>query len=180
MSKMSKAIAVLGVVAGLGVAALPLSSYAAEGGYSVNDSAKVTTKVEGAISISVEVSDTVKDLNLGVLTPNGEVKSGDLKVTVGGNAANTYDLTMSATAMSTADGKASIPAGVPTQNSSAWGYKIGEGAWQPAPVSAEADVNGTSIADGGITTVTFGASAAAGQAAGDYSSTVTFVATVNN
>ena len=31
MSKMSKAIAVLGVVAGLGVAALPLSTYAALG-----------------------------------------------------------------------------------------------------------------------------------------------------
>jgi len=54
MSKMSKAIAVLGVVAGLGVAALPLSSYAADEPYSQSTSADVQVGVSGAISIEVD------------------------------------------------------------------------------------------------------------------------------
>lgn len=47
MSKMSKAIVALGVVAGLGVAAMPLSSYA------TTTTGKVQVNVDGAISVAI-------------------------------------------------------------------------------------------------------------------------------
>ena len=95
MSKMSKAIAVLGVVAGLGVAALPLSTYAApgdEGTYSQSTSVQVQTKVEGAISISTNI-DTIgagtdqKYIDLGELMPGGVTNemTDALEVTVNSN-----------------------------------------------------------------------------------------------
>lgn len=121
MSKSKKALAVLGVVAGLGVAALPLSSYAApinDGGTgdlapatgSVADSLKVKTTIEDTLSIeivgnddshTVDTAETASHVVLlsaggnttidGLLT-NGSTATGIAKVTVATNNAKGYNL----------------------------------------------------------------------------------------
>ncbi len=204
MSKMSKAIAVLGVVAGLGVAALPLSSYAADGGYSVGASTKVTTEVEGSISIAIQDASgaAAPTIDLGKLALNGAPRGGKAQIVVSSNNNGAqFDLTASATEMTatTANGTFTIPKGTPAQGTSAWGAKVfadkaAFDAWDLT--AASVDFTGFNSIDNltftsgttsgaaenqdatATTYVGFGASAAAGQEAGNYSSTVTFTASV--
>ncbi|MDL2235758.1 hypothetical protein LJC07_06375 [Christensenellaceae bacterium OttesenSCG-928-L17] len=135
--KITKVIAALGVVAGLGIAALPLSSYAAEKG-SANIS--VSVNVAGAFNVSAT--------NAGQITATagtvGETDGSTVahgSATVLSNLSGTYTFKVgtpySATADTTAlaatgytvpttnpDATKIIPAGVPANNTSAWGYKI--------------------------------------------------------
>ena len=197
MSKMSKAIAVLGVVAGLGVAALPLSSYAADN-YSQSAQAQVKVEVGGAISITTDATDGVVDL--GEMKINGVSTTKDLNVTVSSNSEIGYDLTIKSattdTSLKTADG-AEIPADANiAAGTSAWAYRLYEAdgttpaAWTAitaAPVnilSHTADAGNTGAMTGntgamtGNTKVNFGASASGTQAEGIYTGTVVFTATV--
>lgn len=190
MSKMSKAIAVLGVVAGLGVAALPLSSYAADN-YSQSAQAQVKVEVGGAISITTDATDGVVDL--GQMKINGVSTTKDLEVTVSSNSEIGYDLTIKSatneTSLKTADG-AEIPADVNVAaGTSAWAYRLYDTdgttpkAWTAitaAPVnilSHTADAGNTGAMTG-ATKVNFGASASGTQAEGIYTGTVVFTATV--
>lgn len=193
MSKMSKAIAVLGVVAGLGVAALPLSSYAADEPTNYSQSAQAQVKVEvgGAISISTDAADGVVDL--GQMKINGVSDTKDLNVTVSSNSEIGYDLTIksatSETALVTPSG-AKIPADANiAAGTSAWAYRLaGEtegtyGDWTAitaSPVnilSHTADAANTGAMTG-TTKVNFGASASGTQQEGIYTGTVVFTATV--
>ena len=179
MSKMSKAIVALGVVAGLGVAALPLSSYA------VSTQAQVQVEVGGAISISTD-ADSGK-VDLGKLTVNGVSESKDLNVTVTSNSEVGFDLTiMSATNETslTNENGATIPAGTTiAAGTSAWAYKVDDGAWTKITNSAVSINNHTVDTDntGGMsepTKITFGASANGTQQEGTYTGTVLLTATV--
>ncbi len=137
MSKMSKAIAALGVVAGLGVAALPLSTYAAPGDpdtYSQSTNAQVQVEVEGAISISSNIDTVGTDgvIKLGEIMPGSiTTETADaqaLKVTVESNADGAqFDLYMNTLeadgALTGANTGAKINGGQPTAGTSAWGYK---------------------------------------------------------
>lgn len=138
MSKMSKAIAALGVVAGLGVAALPLSTYAAipsgDSIYKTSTSAQVEVIVEGAISISSNIDEVGTDgvIKLGEIMPGSittETANAEaLKVTVESNTNGAqFDLYMNTLeadgALTGANTGAKINGGRPTAGTSAWGYK---------------------------------------------------------
>mgnify|MGYP001044685215 FL=1 len=195
MSKMSKAIAVLGVVAGLGVAALPLSSYAADEPYSQSASADVQVEVGGAISISTDATDGKVDLE--EMTLNNVSTTKDLKVTVSSNSEVGYGLTIKAlTANAEGNGVLTNENGDTISSSaniaggtSAWGYRLanaeaegGYGAWT-AVTGAPEEIHAHTAAAGDaemedVTTVNFGASANSTQQQGTYKGTVVFTATV--
>ena len=198
MSKMSKAIAVLGVVAGLGVAALPLSSYA----YDVPTETTVKTTVEGAISIAVDKS----TVDLGTLKLNGVAtgtNAGDneLTVTVSGNSATAYSLKISApsgNALMNSATNTSIPAiaeaaGVATLTggTNSWGYQVnGTGNWFGVPATGSKDVVSVTDSDAGwtanadkqvyTTKLAFGATAGSSLPAGEYKATVVFTASTTD
>lgn len=147
MSKMSKAIAVLGVVAGLGVAAMPLSTYAAPGDantYSQSTNAQVQVEVEGAISIATDLANG-EVVDLKKIMPGGvteEMKDADaLKVTVSSNSdgarfnlyINGLENNGTKAIMKGANTGSAIEAGVPAANTSAWGY-----AYSATPFTGEA------------------------------------------
>ena len=205
MSKMSKAIAALGVVAGLGVAALPLSSYAADGSVDAKATADVQVQVGGAISITVDNGLTgegvAKNLvDLGQIKLNGDIVAKPLKVTISTNNAVEgtglgYNLTMNTVSTNNAlinENGAELKAGIPTKGTSAWGWAKGTGmndtsltGWAvvPAAGAAGAAVNNAGSISAGNTSqdnfVYFGATASGTQAEGTYRGSVVFTATVN-
>lgn len=206
MSKMSKAIAVLGVVAGLGVAAMPLSSYAAGNVDSKNATVEVT--VGGGISLTIvdpvagqpagskaKLDLDTRTLNLGEAKLGGDIVSGSMGIKVATNDPAGYTLKMTAANLAMSGAAGNIPAGIPTVGTSAWGFKIGDGAWTALTTSGYdiySDAEGatlgqTSAGDDAenptvpavqTTDVTFGVSASATQPEGEYATTVTFTATV--
>lgn len=103
MSNMTKMIAVLGVVAGLGVAALPLSSYAAD--VTVDDPEKIEhtdgTDAEQAVGINLTIE---KLLSIDADADNVNLNSGNsytgkaLKVNVITNNSKGYKLNIAGTA----------------------------------------------------------------------------------
>ena len=148
MSKMSKAIAVLGVVAGLGVAALPLSTYAAlgdalpEDAYKKEAQAQVQVKVGGAISIATTLDNSdsdsyntdTKTVDLGELMPGGATDDANtptlyVKVTSNDQKDAKYGLYMNALDGVTDMVGTKPGARIPTDTNvapgtSAWGYKL--------------------------------------------------------
>lgn len=196
MSKIAKTIAVLGVVAGLGVAALPMSTYAAE--YSRSASAIVTTEVEGAISIATSVDATGGKVDLGKLALNSETTemTDPLAVTVTSNSAQTYSLGINAlngeTAMKGAKTGATIPAGTPAAGTSAWGYKHnGTGTMaaaysavpastSPATIKEFTPAEGATGTQNDVVDFMFKASANGTQTPDTYEATVVFTATVKD
>lgn len=206
MSKMSKAIAVLGVVAGLGVAALPLSSYAAEN-YNQSAQAQVQVEVGGAIAISVDSGNatTPSLVDLGDLKINGvTTNTTPLVVTVKSNADDgKYDLTLKSATAETAlvnENGAKIPAidGAAAKlvgGTAAWGYFVGDTADENTEYTGVTADGATLKTDQAIATsntgsdsatyknmdqtkVIFNAAAAGDQQEGVYSQTVVFTATV--
>lgn len=188
MSKMSKAIAVLGVVAGLGVAALPLSSYAASA-----TPASVTAVAEVGDSISITVaSDTVTMTNV---KANEEVNEKSTNVTIQTNAADGYSVNIkdadTELALKTTDGSGTatgIAAGVPQKGKNAWGFKA-SGATASSDVTDYVKIktsnteiaasNAPSATAGDVVTLTFGVTVDTTIAAGDYQDILTLTATTN-
>lgn len=197
MSKMTKTIAALGVVAGLGVAALPLSSYAAI----VTDSTNVTAQaiVGEAISVTADAADdTVKIENV---TANQDVAEGSTVLTIQTNNTSGYNLTIKdndAVLALTTDGTDEangIPASATlTKGNKGWGFKTST-ATEGVSVSAAAQAyraiesgtqiiasraTGASVADGDKVTLTFGVVVDSSIAAGTYSDEVVITATTNS
>lgn len=199
MSKTTKALAIMGVVAGLGVAALPMSSYAATD--TTNMGVKTTIEDYIAIETTTDGSDDTDAKNVvvdGVIN-NGEVATGTGTFNVKTNNKSGYYVQISATDVNMNNTNASlstekIPAGVPQQGTSAWGYKASADGVSNVTIKDDvyagkdyAAVTGTptTIAtgaaettnDGDDITMTFGISADAKLAAGTYKGTVTLTAT---
>lgn len=189
MSNITKAIAALGVVAGLGVAALPLSSYAAETG-----PVKVTAVVDSTISITANDN----EVNLGTVMPGGPVSTASTSVTVASTATAGYTLVVKDADENTglyttnADGSlnttagAFIATGAPAKGSTAWGVRkdntvafTGVTPYSGAGVELK-KTTGSATVDGDTTNVEFGVSVATGFAAGTYEGEVVFVATANS
>ena len=136
MSRMSKTIAILGVVAGLGVTALPLSTYA-EDPISASKDATVQLTVEDTISLELEgtakkdndmtITDGSTLVNLGIAMPDGEIVSGDLTATIKTNSKSGYSLKLADADASNdlMSGSDTIPAGTPAKGKSAWGFMMG-------------------------------------------------------
>ncbi len=181
MSKITSAMAVLGVVAGLGVAALPLSSYAI-----TSTSQPVTIRAEVNNTIAVTSSEEL--VELGTINGGTPVAEKSTTVTVSGTDGTKFDLKVEDTDAETAlvnttDGTATIPTGTNlATGTAAWGFKVANsttvGTWTAmgengAPVTIK---SGTLGATADETIVTFGVSAAANQANGTYEDQVVFTA----
>lgn len=194
MSKMSRAIAVLGVVAGLGVAALPMSTYASN---TASKSAKVQVEVGGGISIALEnptdgsFDVDTNTLDLGEVKINGAPVSGVINVKVSTNDPAGYSLTIKSQSTETAmtsDNGSSIPAGEAAQGTSAWSFSGGDitnltaikatdQVLKANGATTDGDSDASTPADE-VTPVTFAVSADASQPEGVYTGNVTFTATV--
>lgn len=200
MSKVSKAIAVLGVVAGLGVAAMPLCKCQAI--TTATKDQPVNVEVLGTISITVtnvaESSDFDPDtstLDLGDVMMNGPVVSKSLDVVISSNGPRRVSLTVRDSDNETGlvSGNNILPAITGTtlvQGDAGWGYKVGNATDWTAITTNEApivpsgitgtDYTGDPLVPGKAnelhTTVTFGAAANTSIPAGTYTGAVVFTA----
>lgn len=168
MSKMSKVIAGLGVVAALGVAALPMASYAADKAITVNAS------IDDSLSLTVDKEAVSMSLMNG-----GAIVTDTVTATVSTNSLGGYTLTAKGTDLAGQDtiSAKTIPAGVPTQGTSAWGVSAALTSGYKG-LSAQVTLGGSDVAaHEEDTVITFGASANATQEAGSYRGTATLTAT---
>lgn len=192
MSKMVKTIAALSVVAGLGVAALPLSSYA------INDVESVTAQAIVGDSIAITVADSTVTMN-NVLANQDNPTEGSTNITVQTNNAAGYSVNIkdadTELALKTTDGSGTasgIPAGIPQKGKNAWGFKVSSSA---EGVTVDSDVqdyvkiktSNTEIATksspsataGDTINLTFGVTVDTSIAAGTYQDIVTLTASTN-
>ncbi len=191
MSKIAKSMAVLGVVAGLGVAALPLSSYAV-------GSNPVT--IQATVDSSISVTSATDLVNLGTIAAGTGIAVQSTDVTVAGSVA-TYNLGIidknednNMNWVSLAEGQTASGADVTgTQipatadlatEAKGWAFRIGEdGAWTEVPAAGESVAAAPIVSGGALngtpakTTVTFGVKADATLKNGIYQDQVVFVAT---
>lgn len=207
MLKTSKVLVALGVVAGLGVAALPLSSYAAI----ADDSKESTVQLEIEESLTLDLVGTTAgsaDVDFGKISLDADPVDKDLTATVKTNSASGYKLTLQDkdtdnALVNTTDNTKTIDAGTPAKGVSAWGFKTGTittagtnsaaafTGYTEVPTSdgtaavivnsdGPSKVDATTPANNGDTAViTFGVSASSAQAAGTYNDIVVVTASAN-
>ena len=203
MSKLSTTLAMLGAVSALGVAALPLSSYAA--GSSASKNAQVKVAVDGAISIDITnpgtasngegVTLTGAELNLGTIKINGAVASGSMGVQVATNNATGYTLQIKAASSTDMVGSGNAEGSVIPANKdvaagkAGWAFKGGKIGNNTAITTsgqtlAQTETAPTGTEVGGkkteVTDVTFTVAADSTTAEGTYTGTVVFMATAND
>lgn len=184
MSKITKTIAALGVVAGLGVAALPLASYAA------TDSLDTPITVTASLVDAISIESSANSINTMSLTAGGSVvDSNQLDITVVTNATNGYTVSIEdgdekTALVGTGSNNETIGAANPAQGTSAWGYKFGEaleGINSYTAITTElvqvADKDAKTDDDGDVYKLGFGASAAASLTPDTYTGSVTLTAT---
>ena len=192
MSNITKAIAALGVVAGLGVASLPLSSYAAtDDTHTATAVVPVTVTIDDTISISTDKA----TVDFGTIMPGAEAKTVPLAVTVLTNVKGTYSLTAIANndgqlvSDTLTSGRNSVIAPIASDaalgngTKSVWGISPAGGAnWQgldkEVTFKSSTAIDGSTDDASDVTNVLFGISTVDGQAAGTYTAEVTFTATV--
>ena len=179
MSKITKTIAALGVVAGLGVAALPLASYADEDSKTIN--------IAATISDSIAVAVTNGEVGLAVTNSAAPADNSGTPVgiNVKSNGANGYTLSLSGNT-TLASGGNTIEYGSPAAGTSAWAYKFGTAAeissasWAPS-FTGTANLKSTGeagdVATGDDYQMIIGVSANSSQPAGTYKNTLTVTAT---
>ena len=182
MSKMTKVIAALGVVAGLGAAALPLGTYAKD--------ATATVDIYATVDESLSIEASNKSVNIGPLFAGGGIATGSTTVTVSTTADEGYTLyikdsdstealvKMSADGL-TIDGSAQIAASDLKGTASGWGYKGGNKTEYTAITTSNVEIDSTDSEGTGTTEVTFGVRVADGQAEGTYKGGVIFTATID-
>lgn len=182
MSKTIMAAAALSVVAGLGVAALPLSSYAADLN-TASENIDVIVNIDDTISMTVD--NNAVEMNL---TPGGEAVEKSVKVSVTTNNATGYELYIrdsdDETGLVNETGNI-IAAGTTLSGaSSAWAYRV-TGDWKAittnnAVIKTVTNPTGTTTGDqldANIdTVVNFGAYAKSGEQSGTYRGGVTLTA----
>ena len=186
MRKSTKIMVALGVVAGLGVAALPLGSSSAlvPTLTEADDSATVTLSAGVSSAYALAVDSATK--SIATVNPGDAVATATGTVTAAANSAYKVTAVASANegAMTTTGGD-SIPAATTgiavEQGTSAWGIMggdLGTSAYTGLGESRTLKSStGSSAAAGDEISVTYGVSAAAGQATGTYSATITYTIT---
>lgn len=198
MSKMVKTIAALGVVAGIGVAALPLGAYAK---VVTSDPLNVTAEVTVDESISITADAADNKVTIADVVANKDAKEGSTVLTVQTNNTSGYNINIKdaddVTALTTdgADTANGIPAAVPlTKGSKGWGFKTStttEGVTVSAAAQAYRAIeagtqtiasraSGASVEGGDKVTLIFGVVVDSTVAAGTYSDDVVITATTNN
>lgn len=171
MSNLSKTIAILGVVAGLGITALPLSSYAVEStDFKAAEEGTPRTVDSDAVPLQLEVTDYLEiatefqneDTGAVILKSgadtNGANYTGDLKVYIRSNATNGYTLNMKPTAaanvdmVSEADADDKIvpitTAGAFNADGSSWAYQV------VLPPAGDSEIKGAATGMAGWTAIT--------------------------
>lgn len=205
MSNMTKAIAVLGVVAGLGVAALPLSTYAAPTAIEGTGTPLTATKdVPVQLTIKETLNMYVTDeagtadftspvtIGTGDIAAAGAYESAPIAVKVETANKDGYKLTIvgsadtNPTSLTLDGGTEEIVAGdLTSTTASQWGYKVNTmtgdtpafaDAWTGVSETA-APINSLAAAGVQTTKVKFGANIIPGQLAGTYKGQVTITAT---
>lgn len=190
MSKIAKSMAVLGVVAGLGVAALPLSSYASE-------SAPVT--IQATVDSSIAVTADTDMVDLGTIGAGTGIATQTTTVTVSGSAGK-YNLGLVDKNTDTNMNWVSLAAGQTESDASitgtqipatadleteakGWAFRLGEDdAWKAVPAYSATTFNitpdgGATLNTSATTDVTFGVKADATLKNGIYQDQVVFIAT---
>ena len=175
MSKITKTIAALGVVAGLGVAALPLASYAA-----TTDSVTVNAEVGTSMSVSLD-KDSVSLNPIANGAPVNTEGGQTITATAITNNTNGYRLTLTdadSTNHYLTSGENHIAPGEPTQGESLWGVKFGAEAQNYVSIASAPVLEGEATTNTGDThTLNVGVSASAGQVPGTYTGTLTVTIT---
>lgn len=207
MVKSKNIIAGLGVVAGLGMALLPLGAFAEDPALTRTNSQVVRATVAEEFTLTVTSSDTtMTETGAGTvsLTRGGSADTTLIHtVNVNGNLYKGYDLTMYGTtdllrvvdaskdfgANDRYDSSTKIATGTTLSgNTSAWGYKknVNNGGYDEsyntikAQSSADtlySNANASHVSFNDTVLVNFGIYAASNQAAGIYEGTVTYKAT---
>ena len=194
MLNSKRIIAGLGVVAGLGVAMLPLTSYA-DTVSDTSDAETITVNVADTISVSVSATYASGSA---IAVNQGEENTAGLThtVTVAGNTYNDYTLTVAASntnLVHSSVSSATIPTlseASSTLSAGSWGYQYTtaaggsayNGTWQPLSTSgstihsASGTKSTTYSEDWGVK---YGVKAAENQLSGTYTTTVTYTATAN-
>lgn len=207
MSNMTKTIAILGVVAGLGVAALPLSTYAATTPQTQNVPVKlevaevlqITTKYDTGAETTTPAAVELTTAN--AAAPANYASDGKFNIVVKSNVEKGYTLAIKGTTditgatgitgaavtdlLSSTD---RIAAGDLTGSDSTWAYQAGtKTAWTAVTPTDETIYTGSKtvagdldITNGKAIPVKFGANVVSSQAAGVYNGQVTFTATANS
>ena len=184
MSKIACAMATLGVVAGLGVAAMPLASYAEDSG---------NVLVSATVNSNIQISTNTSEVNFGTLK-TGDFASRPLTVTVTTSGGTGYTLsarTAEPDGAMTSSKSDTIPAIKAVSNAfdadgtnGGWGIATANGAeaqkWYGLN-SNNTIINTaeTGSATGDLTSVLFGIEIGSGTADGTYTANVTFTATAN-
>lgn len=197
MSKSTKIIAALGVVAGIGVAALPLSTFAA-----ANTSVTFTVNIDDQLSLSADSGQSVLATTMTANQVNNDTLKSSLKVST--NNPKGYKLTVADADADTAlvhttSPTVKIPAlsatGDLASGTAGWGIQVNEAypgtavsttQWTPMVKNNETAIvvrnSGalSSAVSNQETIVKYGVATAAGQASGSYSDTISYTATVND
>lgn len=119
MKKIAKALAISGVVAGLGVAALPLSSYALlPTDKNTNDTTKVTAYVVEAIALNADEAVVIGD-GTNTLVP-GTSDTGTFNVEVATNSLKGFELSATGGDLVNANGNAISPNAAAAAGTQGW------------------------------------------------------------
>ena len=178
MSKIKNIVATLGISTALGVATLPIATFAA------SDSASVAVKVNVNSVIALSVDNTSTEVTL---SPSNVNTTGlKTKVTVATNSKNGYKLTVkdadTTTAMTSTDTTETIPAvaGTLTAGTAGWnlsGGDLDKAAILPTDQTVKTNPNSTHTGLQEDTQMTYGVATSTHQAQGTYLDTITYTAT---
>lgn len=196
MSNITKAIAALGVVASLGVTALPLSTYA--------DSETSPIPVTAIVDDTIAVTTSKSAIDLGTVMPGGPVSTDSIDVTVTTNGEQGYSLYVrdsddytglylnGNTTGTDVINTVGVSGAAVGKDSTGWGYRVkganawngviayntlGNGASNPLNTRDFADSNELTGLTNATTTVEFGVSVSGSVKNGTYEGGVVFIAT---
>ena len=171
MKTPTKILITTGILAGIGVSGVSLTSYAA------NDSANTAVTVNLTVSDSIAISSNTNTINLGTIATNATTTSGKSAVlTVNSNNLSGYTVSAAGTSLAGGTGTTAIPYGSVTSGTSAWGMSKTTDSGYGA-ITDIATTSAKSATSGDTYTIYFGASTSATQETGTYSGTATFTAT---
>ena len=186
MRKTTKIMVALGVVAGLGVAALPLGSSSALVPTPATTDDTTTVTLNASVSQAYAISVDAATKSIASVNPGDTVATATGTVTAAANGP--YKVTAVASANSgamTTTGGDEIPAATAAnaveQGNSAWGIMGGDLGTSAYTGLGEAQTLKSSVnpsaAAGDEISVTYGVSASANQKTGTYSATITYTIT---
>ena len=179
MSKINRIVATLGITAALGIASIPIATYAA-----ATDSKNVTVKVNVASVIALSADNASTEITM---NPNNVNTTGlKTKLTVATNNKNGYKLTVkdvdSTTAMTSTDTTETIPAtaGVLTAGTAGWnisGGDLNKVAVTTADQVVKTNPNTAHVGIQEDIDMVYGVATSAAQAQGTYQDVIIYTAT---